>query len=550
MATMVYAPVASGLHGPITVCQAPLYPAHCQYNSIQDAVDDAVEDDHIKVFSGTYDEAVTVDVKKLSITAAEGHTPVVAPSTPGDAAFTIEEKKVILRGLEIGGSTGVDIADGAQVLLSENDITGTDTGVDVGGDVLFDANSFTDNVVHVQDPSDTATINNALELSSFDRTVLAKNGPSGYTVNKIFSSLQDGVDAADAGDTVVASAGDFDESVTVDKTLTLEGPQAGNAAPGRDADEAVVGTESGGFTLTAGDIVVDGFTVTGVNASGVQGGINTAADASGYQIRNNIIRDNALGIRLRSNGTADTVVEQNLLADNDLKTWLNATDVLQGAEARGIVTGFHGDNSLSNATIQDNRFVGHDEGEDSYAIQFVAGQDGYNGLTISGNEVLDSSIVLADATDVVIEGNTLEMDDEDSSTAIFSAGNNNGVLIEGNTIAGTERGIWFATFFGGPDTDVQILDNEILDHPVAGIQVDQFDVDVNDLLVRENVFEGNTLAINNTDDDTVGATWNWWGSETGPDADGNPIGMGDAIAGNVNYDPWCVTSGCTAAGLL
>jgi hypothetical protein len=36
--------------------------------------------------------------------------------------------------------------------------------------------------------------------------------------------------------------------------------------------------------------------------------------------------------------------------------------------------------------------------------------------------------------------------------------------------------------------------------------------------------------------DTLNATENWWGSDTGPSGDGP--GTGDSVSANVDFDPW------------
>src|SRR2546430_446165 len=71
------------------------------------------------------------------------------------------------------------------------------------------------------------------------------------------------------------------------------------------------------WSLAADNIVLDGFTIEGNTGGTLGAGIVTSASFSGYQIRNNIIQDNTIGLYLNSSGDFQTVVEQNLIRDNN-----------------------------------------------------------------------------------------------------------------------------------------------------------------------------------------------------------------------------------------
>ena len=73
------------------------------------------------------------------------------------------------------------------------------------------------------------------------------------------------VSAAVAGDTVTVAAGTYSEVVTLSKTLTLRGAQAGIDARTRSGSESVIGSPDGRteLTISANDVVVDGFTIQG-----------------------------------------------------------------------------------------------------------------------------------------------------------------------------------------------------------------------------------------------------------------------------------------------
>jgi parallel beta-helix repeat protein/VCBS repeat-containing protein len=153
------------------------------------------------------------------------------------------------------------------------------------------------------------------------------------------TTIQGGVNAAPPGDTVTVAAGTYDEDVTVNKTLTLQG--AG-------ADSTTIRGPMGGGTSTvhvsAPDVVIDAFTVTraGNNTTDWDNNLNTAGisvqgtsndmtvtnciatenrngidinNSNGNTIQNNLIVDNRTGMILR-NQTDNTTVTENRIADN------------------------------------------------------------------------------------------------------------------------------------------------------------------------------------------------------------------------------------------
>jgi parallel beta-helix repeat protein len=288
-----------------------------------------------------------------------------------------------------------------------------------------------------------------LTAGGFALTTVTADGHCDKTVQD-GQQIQSGVDAAGPGDTVCVEAGTFDENVLVTtEDLTIEGPNAGVPGDGDRGPEATVGTADGAFTVEADGVTVDGFELTGVTDAGAAA-VQTSGDHDGYEVANNHIHGNELGVELRTSGDGTAVVETNLFEDND---------VAQDGVAKAINTGFSPTGSLVDAEILNNTFVGHTEGENSYAIQLVAG--GAHEDVLIAENTMQSSIVLNDATALTVEENTVDFADGDSTSAILVGGGVDDADITGNELLDAPRGLGVFDVFGGANGDLQVADNRI-----------------------------------------------------------------------------------------
>jgi hypothetical protein len=165
-----------------------------------------------------------------------------------------------------------------------------------------------------------------------------------------------------ANRTIGVDAGAYNELVAVGKSVKLLGAQAGVDAPTRVvpvSQESVVSNGDGDFQILADNVIIDGFTLQGVTNNpsvfpftGLGAAIWTNPSFSGtqggHQIRNNIIQGNIVGIELANTGVFQTVVEKNLIQNNN-------------APGPGSGDGIRGDFSLDNALIDNNTFINHSE---------------------------------------------------------------------------------------------------------------------------------------------------------------------------------------------
>src|SRR5439155_7828550 len=110
---------------------------------------------------------------------------------------------------------------------------------------------------------------------------------------------------------------------------------------------------------------------------------NLSRQFSGYQIEDNLLRDNTFGVYLNSNGAHRTVIDDNAFVNNNRP----------GAAAGN---GIYSDQGVSNARIEDNFFTK----QTNASMIFVGngstgpvGQDQFN-LQIRENTIIDDAPVI------------------------------------------------------------------------------------------------------------------------------------------------------------
>ncbi|MDQ2092912.1 hypothetical protein [Rhodalgimonas zhirmunskyi] len=164
--------------------------------------------------------------------------------------------------------TGTDYAD------SFNGGTGNETFTGGAGDDEFDGGDGIDTAVFSGNYADytldfsTGTIDGPdgsdsfedIEVFQFDDQSVHVVGTGGY------ATIQDAVDAASAGDTIIVMSGFYTETVEVDKTLTIVGEEGGIGPATGPVLGAPIGGDpvlNGAFHITADNVTIDGFEVTG-----------------------------------------------------------------------------------------------------------------------------------------------------------------------------------------------------------------------------------------------------------------------------------------------
>ncbi|MFO0819773.1 MAG: right-handed parallel beta-helix repeat-containing protein [Pirellulales bacterium] len=273
--------------------------------------------------------------------------------------------------------------------------------------------------------------------------------------------IQEAIDLVTASGTVHVGPGTFNESATVNKSIQLLGAQQGvdgrsGGRTGLPSTESVVrGDDLGGsrktaFTVSANDVVIDGFTVQDISSTNVFGtAIYMQPGTNGTEVRNNIIQNNLTGVFVSNNSSSNqTVISQNLFKDNTLAGPASGHDIYVDEYTGGV--------GVQNVLIDANKFTNTTMTVSAWALGLSnTHTTPFSKFVFSNNEVLNHGrgLYAYNTDDLVIQGNVIT-GTTNYAIGLFAAlgsDNNANVDILGNTLSGNNRGVYVDGYTGALD---------------------------------------------------------------------------------------------------
>ena len=385
---------------------------------------------------------------------------------------------------------GIAIMDWAEleqddVDVDGNELQGFDYGVLVGRgaqvmtNITVANNVFSDNNYQVRDRVDTLNMEDVLTSNAFDRAVVVRG--SGIKVPTIFSSIQDAIDAAVAGDTVDVAAGTYTHTaqIVLDKDLTIIG---------EDKETTIIEPSSGFtdsylFRINDGEVDLSNLTFDGKNS--LYGGVRYTTPGTGT-LSNNIFKNIAYSSYL---GFGVVAYADNVTASNNAFTNIGRVGIWVGG---------------SNAVLTGNTYTGKGA-IDCLDYGIEVGMGGV--ATITGNTITDCLGVASS--------------DGSTSAAILVTtyyGTGTEATITGNTLTGNTGGI--AVGYDDSDTSTVVAHyNNISGNTDYGIDTTAPSVDAT-------------------------ANW-WGAATGPYHDPSNRGGEGDTVSDNVLFDPWYTDEGMT-----
>ncbi|MCB0199699.1 MAG: right-handed parallel beta-helix repeat-containing protein [Anaerolineae bacterium] len=237
-------------------------------------------------------------------------------------------------------------------------------------------------------------------------------------------SIQNAIDLANPGDTIVVQAGAYAESLTIDQSLALQCAQAGVPVASRTAGSAneTIIDASGlptAITIKANDVSVDGCDITG-DAATYAGVLVYATTGTGNRSNVDVLNNFVHGMALPNPSSSAYVSSYGIfgLGDDVSGTRLTITDLdITGNEIYDLGGAVSGPDTSAGAGVW------------LYSIQGASAGDG---ATVSGNDFHD-----------IADGFNSPVPEPGSAVVIVDDGDGNpddGALVTGNTYANTYGG--------------------------------------------------------------------------------------------------------------
>ena len=246
------------------------------------------------------------------------------------------------------------------------DLTSTTATFDETGDFRIE-----DKMFHAVDDSSSGLI----------RTVAGELFVTTPGTGNSDESIQNAVDAADAGDLINVETGTYDENVTIDKDIDISGDGSGGTSVSPSTGTAFTVLSTGTFGDADDQVTLDHINLDGVSTASYGVRVESGADVALVSVSNaDITNFRQNGIYVSGSTATSALVDQVNLSD---LIFSNNGITGGGGSADIQFFGFNNNASLSNLTLVGNRNELAGTGAQS-GIQFrgVGDGDGINEMPI------------------------------------------------------------------------------------------------------------------------------------------------------------------------
>jgi parallel beta-helix repeat protein len=213
----------------------------------------------------------------------------------------------------------------------------------------------------------------SLSCSRFELT--AKAGSAIIHVNPS-ESIQAAINNATEGDTILVSAGIYNESLQISKGISLIG---------QDTDQTIINGQNNQFiiNITANNVTVEGFTIQSAPNLNPINGISVSFSKGGT-IGNNTVMNSQQGITLAASN--NNTIFDNTISNNQQGIGLSSSsnntisnNVVTANSQGGILFAYSNNNFLSANTISNN------SGQNGGIYMYASSDNVFSGNTVANN---------------------------------------------------------------------------------------------------------------------------------------------------------------------
>jgi hypothetical protein len=332
------------------------------------------------------------------------------------------------------------------------------------------------------------------------------------TQNTYHPGVQIAIAAATGGDVLDVCEGTYNENLTVNKSLTINGANEGTAGCETRVSESIInGSASNAITISADNVTIDGIQIS--NSGGSFAVYSDAND--NVVLRNNVVSGigntslsgptHAFSISTYTGASSNITIEDNMFTDihGGYNGALTGTDAKNNnGSASAIAIGYSGvSNNVTGLSIKRNCI----SNVSASTADFSEGGKGAYGIILNIGASGSGQVVAP-----IIMDNTIDM-----LSGLWS----HGIGLEGNT------------------PNAQVLNNAIsnlsdnkVEKDAAAIMVEA-NASAATVNITQNSFEGVEAGVRNVTVFEVQATCNWWGTS-------DPLAIQDLIVGVVVASPF------------
>jgi putative cofactor-binding repeat protein len=356
----------------------------------------------------------------------------------------------------VGGLPGIGVSP-TGTNVGDNILTGNTVGLfihemETPGETAVSGNTFNSNTTQVIDETEILDIEAVLADNTFDRTVVVFRGESFLSV--IWGSIQTAIDETAEDDIVNVAAGTYDETITINKPLTIKGAGSEETIIDAGAILPVINIDSS-------DVTLEGLKV----ANGTWGvGVRNASDIDNINFKDVVVDSStASGFVFDGSGKVSNVTFTDCRADNNGNRGIyfapqtpSENVVLTNTSAdNNQIMGFNNQGTMANLAIKGGTFNGNVGG-----IPKDTTEGPYYGFGISVENTTG-----VDIQEITAENNGTEGPAE-GGAGIVIKGSSSGVNISDVILTGNKIGLWLEPKWGSNPVpeDTTITNSKIFDN--------------------------------------------------------------------------------------